>query len=177
MKEQDKQHNQDLQALIERYALNDHAYQPLSIDVMNGNVRNMKEAGPRQAKTYGELTKHGLVHVWADPDKSQYSNAEVLVIDHSFAATYAHNYNRVTGAYDWSECSGLTYSVPLVSSSDLAQLVPLNNLLNDKSQEDRERIMKSYQRHPKLIQYILKPFPQTHPNTSEYHLTIIPASS
>lgn len=146
MKEQDKPHNQDLQTLIERYALNGDAYQPLSIDVMNGNPRNMRDIGPRKDKVYGELTKYGLVHVWADPDKSQYSNAEVLVINHSFAATYAHNYNRVTGAYDWPEHSGVTYSVPLVRNSDPAQLEPLNSLLSDKTQEDRDRIAKSYHR-------------------------------
>jgi hypothetical protein len=146
MKEQDKQHNQDLQTLIERYSLNAESYKPLVIDATNGNVRNMKNKGPREGKIYGELTKYGLVHVWSDPDKSQYANAEVLIINHSFVATWAHNYNRVTGQYDWSDTAGITYSVPLVRDNDPIQLEPLQSWTSGRSDEDRARLVKTYHR-------------------------------
>lgn len=121
-------------------------YNPLIIDVSNGNAHNMKNIGPRNGMIYGELTKYGLVHAWADPDKSQYSNAEVLVIDHSFVTSYVHNFNRATGAHDWPDHAGVTFSVPLINDSDPLRLATLNDLIRGKDPQDRERIARSYQR-------------------------------
>lgn len=144
-------HDEDIRTLIDRYTLNDGIYKPRVYDVSNATARNMKNIGPRAGKAYGELTKYGLTHVRSDPDKSQYCNAEVLIIGKSNVTTYAHTYNRATGEYDWSEHAGLTYSIPLIPDVYPPRLETLEVLRNQRFREDRDRITKSYQRVARAI--------------------------
>lgn len=151
MREQLAIHDEDIQTLIDRYTLNNGIYQPRVYDISNATTQNMKSVGPRAGKAYGELTKYGLVHVRSDPDKSQYCNAEVMIIGKNNVTTYAHTYNRATGEYDWSEHAGLTYSVPLIPDTYPPRLEPLETLLGKRFREDKDRMIKTYQRVTRAV--------------------------
>lgn len=138
--------DKNLQLLIERYALVSEEYTPLSIDVSNAPALDMTESGPRNGKIYGELTSAGLVHVWADSEKSQYANAEVLIINNAYVTTYAHGYNRSSGAYDWADYHGVTYKVPIIRDSDPIQIENIGALWMGRHNEDRDRITTTFNR-------------------------------
>lgn len=136
--------DQNLQMLIDRYSLVGCDNDPTVEDIEKKETG--VSVGPRQGHVFGELTRHGLVHVWADPDKSEYCNAQVLIVDHSFVATYAHIYNRRKQTHDWTEHTGITYSVPLVNDKESMKLATLNQLTSGKYEDERERAEKNYAR-------------------------------
>lgn len=82
--------DQNLQTLLGRYSLVGEGDDYFT-EYMH-SPESPRQLGQRIGYLYGELTSKGLVHVWADPEKSDYANAEVLIIDHSFVSTYTHVY-------------------------------------------------------------------------------------
>lgn len=136
--------DQNLQLLLDRYSLVGFDHEPTAEDIQK--MEASASVGPRQGHVFGELTKYGLVHVWADPDKSEFSNAQVLVIDHSFVTTYAHIYNRRKKVCDWTDTTGVTYSVPIVNREDSVRLIDFSEWTSGKYNDERDRAETNYSR-------------------------------
>lgn len=140
--------DQNLQLLLDRYSLVGVADNPTIDDLVPEDPRKQ---GQRADYLYGELTKKGLVHVWADTEKSDYSNARVLVIDHSFVYAGTHVFNRRTGAHDWTEHAGKYATIPLVNKSDALTVLPYQQAIDGLYGDDLEQAQKRYARTIKAL--------------------------
>ena len=131
-----KDPNKSLQQLLDRYSL---VGGDDNLTIENLRTNNPRDLGQRAGYLYGELTAKGLVHVWADTDKSDYSNAEVLVVDHSFVSAGRHVYNRRTGMHDWYQHTGPYTSIPLENKPDALMLTPYDQVIKGLYGEKREQ--------------------------------------
>lgn len=113
--------DQNLQLILDRYSLVGENAE-FDIDRMNG--ADPRALGQRANYLYGTLTSRGLVHVWADPEKSDYCSAEVLVIDHSFVSAGSHIFNRRNGGRDWAVHTGSYSGLALASNADTLSVMP-----------------------------------------------------
>lgn len=140
--------DQNLQTILDRYSMMGEDYDPTRIDVTNADGRYMHSLGPRKGRLYGELTSYGLALVWADADTTQYSRADVLVIDDSFAIAGSHIYNRQTGEHDWHKHtgSGAYTSISLASHADVLTTMPLLLATASISGARLEKIQTLYER-------------------------------
>ncbi len=140
---------ENLQLLIDRYSLSGTDFEPTVQGIANADARYMGSIGPRRDYLYGELTKRGLVHVWANHGKSQFARAEVLVVDNSFVNVYHHELNRHNDAikrYDWSEDAGRSFSVPLHGRGDELRVETLSEILSGKTGDQIDYARDRYER-------------------------------
>lgn len=141
--------DQNLQLLLDRYSLVGRDDQ-FSLDYLR-STNDPRQIGQRAGYLYGELTAKGLVHVIADPEKSDYANAHVLVIDHSFVTTRSHINNRRTGDYDWQPHTQASASIALASRADSLTLMPYHMAIEGKHGEDLEQAEARYTRTVKML--------------------------
>jgi hypothetical protein len=93
------------------------------IGISNAEARQMTSVGSRRDRIYGELTSHGLVHIWADTEKTDNCFAHILVIGKWSVAAQSHTYNRRAQMYNQGREAGKTFEVPLIDNSDPIEMM------------------------------------------------------
>lgn len=138
-----------LQMLLDRYSMVGEEADPKVLGIANANARYASGIGPRLGKLYGELTRSGLVHAWADTDRTDYARAHTLVLTNSFLTVNNHIYNRHPSAevkYNWTEEAGRASSVPVYFDGDDLKLATYNEVVSGKYGEELESAQRGYSR-------------------------------
>lgn len=146
--------DESLQTLIDRYSLVGEDSDLNALVMANAQARYAGELGARQGNLYGELIKGALVHIWADKDKNRHAHAHVLQITNSFVTVTSHIYDRSPDAeiqYNWTDNTGISYSVPLETSGDSLKLVTHREVVYGKFGIDLEYAEQRYSRVAKAL--------------------------
>lgn len=145
--------DQNLQIILDRYSLVGTDSNPNAVGIRNADRRYMNSLGARKGRLYGELTTCGIALVWADFHKTDYCEADVLIIDSETVVAGSHIYQRSQGRHDWYDHTGPSAytSISLAGHADSLTTMPYELSVGSKHGKEFERGHAAYMRTAKAL--------------------------